>query len=392
MIKIIISKWIKNYENVTDRNVRESYGVLSGVLGILCNLLLFIAKISIGLMINSIAVISDAFNNLTDLGSSMISILGSKLSNRPPDKDHPNGHGRFEYIASLVIAFIIFLVGYQLLVNSYNKLVHPEKVSFNAVSLVILILSVTVKLWMFSYNTYIGKRINSSINKATAYDSLSDGIATSAVIVTMIIGQFTSFPIDGAGGMAISLLILYSGFMIAKDTVNLLLGSAPDESVIDRINQLVLSGRHVIGVHDLVVHDYGPSRVIASVHVEVPDYLNIVDVHSSIDTLEEQIAQELGIEVVIHMDPISTDEKKIVKIRNDIMDCLQTLDMEIQIEKFRIAQAENKVNVIMDIRIESDDSESENGRIKKIIREKIEDTYDYYEVVINSIKMLHNDA
>ncbi len=392
MIKIIISKWIKNYENVTDRNVRESYGVLSGILGILCNLLLFIAKISIGLMINSIAVISDAFNNLTDLGSSMISILGSKLSNRPPDKDHPNGHGRFEYIASLVIAFIIFLVGYQLLVNSYNKLVHPEKVNFSVVSLIILVLSVTIKLWMFSYNTYIGKKINSSINKATAYDSLSDGIATSAVIVTMIIGQFTIFPVDGAGGMAISLLILYSGFMIAKDTINLLLGSAPDEAVINRINQLVLSGRHVIGVHDLVVHDYGPSRVIASVHVEVPDYLNIVDVHSSIDTLEEQIAQELGIEVVIHMDPISTDENKIKKIRNDITACLQTLGMEIQISKFRIAQAENKVNVIMDIQIEFDDPQADHSSIKKIVREKIEDTYDHYEVVINSINILQQDA
>lgn len=305
MIQIVIRKFIKNYENVNDKQVRESYGVLAGVLGIICNMSLFILKLTIGLSINSIAVITDAFNNFTDLGSSLISIVGAKLSNRPPDPEHPYGHGRFEYVGSLIISFIIFTVGLELLKSSFDKIINPEEVLLNPVSIIILIFSVIIKLWMFSYNNYIGKAINSSINKAAAYDSLSDAAGTSAVIVATIIGKYINFSIDGIAGVAISLLILYTGFTIAKDTINLILGSSPDPELVDAINKLVFNGKYIIGAHDLNIHDYGPGKVVASIHAEVPDNVNFVEVHSVIDELEKRIADELGVNIVIHTDPIS---------------------------------------------------------------------------------------
>jgi len=307
LIKIIIKKFIKDYQNVTDKHVRESYVVLSGILGIIGNLLLFGVKLSIGLFINSIAVISDAFNNLTDLGSSSIAILSAKLSNRPPDKQHPYGHGRFEYIASFIMAFIIFSIGLQLFGSSFNKIRNPEEVLFSSISIFILVLSVSIKLWMYSYNKYISKIINSSINKATAYDSLNDAIATSAVIITAVVGKYIDFPIDGFVGVAISGLILYTGYSIAKDTVNLLLGTEADPELVKTINSMVAKGKYVVGAHDLKVHDYGPGRIIASIHAEVPDTATIIEVHAAINELEEKIAAELGINIVIHMDPVSTD-------------------------------------------------------------------------------------
>lgn len=304
MIKIIIRTFIKNHNDISNKQVRESYGILSGILGIMCNLFLFIIKLTIGFYINSIAVISDAFNNLSDLGSSLITIISAKMSNRPADNEHPYGHGRIEYISSLILAFIIFSVGMQLFKTSFSKILSPEKVLYNPLVIIILIISVLVKLWMFSYNNYISKIINSSINKATAYDSLSDAVATSALIVTTFIGKWTELPIDGVAGLIISLLILYTGFSIAKDTVNLLLGSSPDPELVNEINTMILEGKYIIGTHDLNVHDYGPGRIIASIHAEVPDDISIVDIHDVIDDLEKKILDELGVNLVIHMDPI----------------------------------------------------------------------------------------
>lgn len=384
MIKIIIRKWIKDYENITDKNVRVSYVVLSGIIGVLCNLLLFITKFSIGFFINSISVISDAFNNINDLGSSLVLIIGAKLSNRPPDTNHPHGHGRFEYIASLIVAFIIFSVGLQLLRSSYDRLINPQKITFSIMTLIILILALLIKLWMFSYNLYIAKQIESTLNRATAYDSLNDCIATSLVIVTMIIGPFVNIPIDGAAGIIISLLILYSGFSIAKDTVNLLLGSAPDPETVDKINRMVCSGKHVLGTHDLKIYDYGPGRVLASIHAEVPDNLNIAEGHSCINVLENQIAEELGIEIVIHTDPISTDISKIGKVRSDVISCIRKVNKNIRIQNFRIEQAEKIVNIFFDLKL-SEIPDLNSNKIKKVIEKKIEETYENYEVVIKNV-------
>lgn len=385
MIDLIIRGWIRDYQNITDKKVRESYIVLSGIVGILCNLVLFGAKLAVGLISNSIAVISDAFNNLTDMGSSLVSILGAKLSGGPPDEEHPHGHGRFEYIASLVIAFIIFGVGFELLRDSYDQLVHPGEVIFSYVTLAILGLAVLVKLWMFSYNLYISRKIKSSINKGTAYDSLMDSFATSLVIVSMLIGQRWNFPIDGLAGMVISLFILYAGFDVARDTVDLLLGSAPDPEVAARITQIVSGGQHVIGSHDLEIHDYGPNRMVASIHAEVPDDRNIVEVHAAIDTLENQVSQELGIDIVIHMDPISTDCDKIAGVWAEVQSCLSDFDQPVRIQNFRIAQGENKIIVIFDLEIMGPAAEKEYPRISGRVRDRIEAHCPNYDVVINKV-------
>ena len=383
MIKLLIRRFIPHADRTTDSQVREAYGVLAGVVGIVNNLLLFAAKLTIGLITNSIAVISDAFNNLTDMGSAVVSIFGAKMSTRPPDKDHPQGHGRFEYIASLVVSFIIFLVGFQLLTTSWNKIIRPEPVEFSIVTLVILGLSVLVKFWMFSYNIYIGRLINSSINRATAYDSLSDTVATGSVIVTTIVGRFVAWPIDGVAGLVISALILYSGFKIAKDTVDLLLGKAPDPQIVARINEIVSSGEHIIGTHDLIVHDYGPNRVIASIHAEVSDTLNIVAGHSSIDELEHQIISELGIDIIVHLDPISTDREKTALVRHDVMECLEQNDIAVEIEHFRIAQVEEKTIVIFELANLPDLSEFDYNELRARIKHQIEADCPTYEVVVN---------
>jgi cation diffusion facilitator family transporter len=289
---------------VEDSTVRESYGILAGVIGVICNIFLFGVKLTIGLIMNSIAITSDAFNNLSDTGSSLVAIIGAKLSGRDADQEHPFGHGRFEYIASLIISFIIVLVGFELLKSSFDKIIHPEALGFNLVLMVILILSVFIKVWMYSYNRYIGKVINSGVNRATASDSLNDVIATSAVIITTLVGQFVDFPLDGIAGVIVSLLIMYTGFGVAKDTVNVLLGMSPSEELVERIHQLIDSNEHIVGSHDLKVHDYGPGRTIASIHAELSDQTDIVKAHSIIDALEKLIMAELCIDIVIHVDPI----------------------------------------------------------------------------------------
>ena len=310
MIRAIIKMFIKNHWDITDTSVREAYGVLAGVLGILCNLVLFGVKLATGLFIDSIAVISDAFNNLSDLGSSLVAILGAKLSSQPPDKEHPYGHGRLEYIASLVVAFIIFGMGIQILRSSVEKVIAPKAVLFSPLSLGLLFGSILVKIWMYSYNRYIGKAINSGVNKAVARDSLNDAFATGAVIVGTVLGRYVNFPVDGILGLIISLLIIYTGFGIAKDSVNLLLGVPPDPRLVESICSLVLKGKNIKGVHDLIVHDYGPGRVIASIHAEVSHALDIMDIHSEIDEIEQRIEDQLGINIVIHMDPVKETSQK----------------------------------------------------------------------------------
>lgn len=303
MITFIIRKFVKDYENVEDLTVRKSYGVLSGVLGIICNVFLFIIKLIVGLFINSIAVISDAFNNLTDSGSSLITIFGANLSSKPPDEEHPYGHGRIEYVASLIVSFFIFAVGLELMTGSFEKILHPERVEFSALSLVILLIAVFIKWWMYSYNKYIGKKIHSSMNLATAKDSLNDVVATVGVILGTVIGTFTDFPVDGMIGFIISLVIMYTGFTTAKDSVHFLLGSSPDPAILENIHSIISESRMVKGGHDLKVHDYGPGRKVASMHVVVPPDLRVGDAHSHVYELEQRIKRELGIDIVIHMDP-----------------------------------------------------------------------------------------
>lgn len=309
MIKLIIKKFVKNYNDVENKYVRESYGILSGILGILCNLFLFGLKLTIGLIMNSIAIISDAFNNLSDMGTSIVTILGVKMSNSLPDEEHPFGHGRIEYISSLIVSFIIMLVGFELLKSSVDKIRNPEEVIFNPILILILLMSILVKIWMFSYNTYIGKTINSSINKATAADSLNDVIATSAVILSTVIQRYVNAPVDGFVGVLVSLIIIYTGFNISKDTVNILLGQSPSEETVEKVCSFIQKNEYIIGIHDLRIHDYGPGRSIGSVHVELLDSLELVHAHSIVDKIEKDIMSQTGIDIVIHVDPVGKVSK-----------------------------------------------------------------------------------
>lgn len=383
MIRLIIKRFINN--DLSESNTREKLIGLSGVLGILCNTIIFAFKLGLGLMINSIAIISDAFNNLSDIGSSIVSIVTAKLSNLPPDDEHPHGHGRYEYIGSLIVAFIIGTVGFELLKQSYAKIVNPTPVIFNTWVLVILAFTVLVKLWMYSYNMYIYKQINSNINKATAFDSLSDMVGTSLVMVAMIIGIYTSLPIDGVMGVIIACIIMYTGYDVAKETVSMLIGSIPDIEVQNQIQEIVNSGDYVIESHDLKIHDYGPGRVSASIHVEVPDFVNIVDAHSSIDRLEKDIKEKTNVDITIHIDPISTDKEKVDHINDQVLSVLNTINDEFYMRNFRIAETQYKLIVIFDLIVSSHINEHEFNKLKHLVKDKLGLTYPEYDVIIDNV-------
>ncbi len=386
MIRILIRRFIHNYEKVNDRRVREQYIALSGVLGIFSNLLVFSLKLVVGLAANSIAVISDAFNNLTDVGSSVIAVFSARISNRPPDRQHPHGHGRFEYVASLVVAFLIFTVGIELLRRSYDRLINPEPVEYSVPLIAILGFSVLVKLWMYSYNRYIAAKIHSSINRANAFDSLSDSLATGVILASVLVSRGMDVPVDGFLGLLISILIMYSGFDVARDTVNLLVGQSPEPSLIQQIDRMVRSAGLVVDVHDLEVHDYGPGRVSASVHAVVPDTAGIVETHTVIEEMEKKIEAETGVRMTIHMDPISTDEEKTRKVRQDVDTCLDFEPGFYQIEDFRIAQGQQKILVMFDLVFAEELKHTECLAMEQDIRRRIEHAFENYQVAINRLQ------
>lgn len=383
MIKWIIKQRIK--EDLNSSNGREQLIGLSGVLGILCNTLIFTFKLGLGLWVNSIAIISDAFNNLSDIGSSLVSIITAKLSNLPPDEEHPHGHGRYEYIGSLVVAFIIGTVGFELLKQSYNKIMNPTPVLFSLWVFVILSVNILIKLWMYSYNMVIYKTINSNINKATALDSLSDIVGTSIIMVAMILGLYTDLPIDGFMGIIIAGLIMLTGYNIAKETVSMLIGSIPDLDVQHRIQTIVNEGDYVIESHDLKIHDYGPGRVNASIHVEVPDFVNIVDAHTSIDQLEKKIKDETNVDITIHIDPISTNKEKTDKTHDQVLTVLNDIDDMYYTRNFRLAETQFKLIVIFDLIVPSTINPHDYSVIKHHVEDKLSEVYPEYDVVIDDV-------
>ena len=382
MIKLIIKKSIKNYKDTENENVRENYGVLAGILGIICNFILFCVKLVIGTIMNSIAITSDAMNNLSDMGSSVISIVSSKMSNQKPDKDHPFGHGRIEYVASLIVSFLIILVGFELLKSSIDKIINPEAVVFNIGLVIILALSVLIKFWMFSYNKYIAKAINSSLMDATAHDSLNDSISTGAVIVSLFIGQFTTLPIDAIMGLLVSAFIMVSGIKLAKEVIDVILGTPPSLETVKKISDIVLSGEGIVGIHDLIVHEYGPGRVFASVHAEVPDDVDIVKVHEVIDALEQRVQKELNFVLVIHMDPISVNDEKTQKIRKIITEITNEISSELSIHDFRMTDGENNINLIFDLVVPIETSTEDRKKYVDTISGKLKEIDIRYNTVI----------
>jgi len=383
MIKILIKKFVKDYENVTDKNVREKYGVLSGTLGIFCNLFLFLVKLVIGLIMNSIAIISDAVNNLSDMATSVVTIISSKMSNRMPDREHPYGHGRIEYISSMIVSFIIVLVGFELLKTSVGKILNPEELQFNWGLVIILASSILVKIWMYSYNKYIGNKINSSVMTTSAVDSLNDSISTSVVIISTILSRFTTLPVDGIMGVLVSGLIIYTGINVAREIMGRLIGEPPSKELEKSITDLVMSSEKVVGVHDFMGHDYGPGAVVASLHAEVPDDVNIVEIHEIIDDLENEVFENLGVLLVIHMDPISLNCEKTNSARDMVKDAVTTINPEFSIHDFRMVDGENHINLIFDLVVPIEMKTNERKEVLKILEQKIKDKDKRYNIVVH---------
>ena len=382
MIKLIIKTFIKDYKNTEDKEIRARYGTLAGVLGIILNFVLFIVKLLAGAMVNSIAIISDSFNNLSDMGSSAVSAVGIKLSNRKPDKEHPFGHGRIEYISALIVSFIILLVGFELFKESARKIISPDEVKVSLVPMLILAASVLVKLWMFAYNRYIGKTINSEVVKATAQDSLNDCIATITVIVATIIGKHVSLPVDGIFGCIVSLMICFTGFSVAKNTVGILLGTPPAPQMVKEISEIILSKENICGIHDLIVHDYGPGRIMASVHAEVPNDADIEEIHEIIDATEKYIDEKMGVHIVIHMDPISVNCERTNEIKETVLEITGKVNSEFGIHDFRMTDGESNINLIFDLEVPCELGQKERDEAVLKIKEMLKEKDERYSAVI----------
>ena len=379
----LLSRWfIRDRDHVTDPAVRRAYGQLCGLTGIGLNVLLFIGKFLAGTISGSIAITADAFNNLSDAGSSVITLLGFRLAGRKPDPEHPFGHGRIEYISGLIVSGLILLMGAELAKTSFDKILHPAAVDFSVIAMVILAVSILVKLYMSLYNRQIGKKINSAAMAATAADSISDAISTSAVLAAMLVAKFSGLMIDGYVGMIVAVLILISGVKAAKETIAPLLGQAPETEFVQQIERIVMSHPPICGIHDLVVHDYGPGRVMISLHAEVPAGGDILELHDVIDNAESALRRELNCEAVIHMDPIVTDDGITSELRAKVSKLVKTIDERITIHDFRIVPGNTHTNLIFDAVVPFDIGISAQEVSERISRLVSEMDSNYFAVVL----------
>ncbi|WP_029452442.1 cation diffusion facilitator family transporter [Clostridium algidicarnis] len=349
----LVKKFVKNYKNTEEEKVRNSYGFLGGIIGIIINSLLFAIKLSIGLIVGSIAVTADAFNNLSDAASSLITILGFKLSSLPADEEHPFGHGRLEYISGLIVAFMVMMVGIQFIKSSFQRIINPEVVSFETAPFILLLVSILFKIWLSRFNKLIGKRINSSALKAASIDALGDVVTSSTVALSLLLSNWISFPIDGYIGVIVSLIILYSGYSLIKDTLSPLLGESPDKKLTSNIKEGVLSYDEISGVHDLIIHNYGPGKAMASIHAEVPSTSSIVKIHEIIDKAEKEVSEKFNIHLVIHTDPICVDDKEILKTQEELQSILNKIGVIKSMHDFRVVGEGDHKNLIFDIVVDS---------------------------------------
>jgi len=333
-----------------DKNIiRQQYGMLCGITGIILNIFLFAGKFMAGTISNSIAITADAINNLSDAGSSFVTLIGFKLAGAKPDPEHPFGHGRIEYVSGLVVAAAILLMAYELVRDSISKIIHPEETEFSALIVVILVISILVKLYMYYYNNSIGKKIDSAAMRATAMDSLSDTCATAVVLAATLVGHFTGLYIDGYCGALVGIFIFYAGINAGKETLNPLLGQPPEEEFVEQINQLVMAHEEVCGIHDLIVHDYGPGRQMISLHAEVPAEGDILEIHDIIDNIENELRAKLGCDATIHMDPVVTSDEHISEMKAAVVSIIRGIDEIINIHDFRVVTGPTHTNLIFDV-------------------------------------------
>ena len=382
MIHLLSGIFIKNRDQVDDQNVRRAYGMLCGVLGIVLNILLFAGKYLAGILSGSIAITADAFNNLSDAGSSVITLVGFKFSGRKADADHPFGHGRIEYLSGFGVSMVIILMGFELLKSSVQKVLSPEPVEAGLLSVLILIVSICVKMYMSYYNRSVGVKINSEAMKATAMDSLSDTIATFAVLISMAVVHITGYNIDGWCGCIVACFVLYAGYNAAKDTLNPLLGEPPSKEFVEEIRSIVLAHPEIIGIHDLVVHDYGPGRRMISLHGEVAGNSNIFEIHDVIDRIEKELGQKLGCEAVIHMDPVEVDNEKIAEIKTELSEKIKDKLPGVSIHDFRMVQGPTHTNLIFDVVVPYE-YEKTGSQVKAEIEDIVSKSWENYFAVIH---------
>lgn len=390
MITLLSKLFIKDYRNYKDVNVRRKYGILGSIVGICLNIFLFIGKYIAGIISGSIAITADAFNNLSDAGSSIITLLGFKLSEKKPDPDHPFGHGRIEYLSGLGVSVIILFMGYELIKSSIQDIISPKNIETRNVSIVILTCSILVKIYMAYYNTSLSKKISSSAMKATAMDSISDSVATSVVLLSMLLLRFANINIDGYSGIAVAIFILFAGFNSAKDTISPLLGKAPDPEFVKQIEEMVLAHDEIIGIHDLVVHDYGPGRVMISLHGEVSGEENIFVIHDAIDRIENELNDKLNCEAVIHMDPVAINDPTVSEMKKNISELIKTIDNRISIHDFRMVTGPTHTNIIFDA-VVPHNFPLNDKQIKENIQNLIHNTYNNYYAVVKIDKLYVSD-
>lgn len=382
MTNFLIKHFIPNASDVKSPAVRQRYGVVSGVVGILCNALLCTAKIAAGLLTGAVSIVADGINNLSDGGSCVVSLLGFKMAGKPADDKHPFGHGRIEYVAGLIVSFIIVLMGVELAKTSLDKIFHPEEISFSWITPAVLGISILVKLWMCFFNRKMGDKIDSAVLRATAMDSLSDVAATSAVLAGFVIGYWARVNLDGYLGVLVALFILYTGASTAKGTLDLLLGEAPDPEFVKQIQQEVLSYPEIIGVHDLIVHNYGPGHSVVSLHAEVPCDVDILKIHDTIDNAERDLKKKLDCEVVIHMDPIITDDKETNEIHQKLSSIVRLLDSRVTIHDFRMVKGPTHTNLIFDI-VVPHQFRLTDDQVVESLRQAVKALDARYEIVVN---------
>ncbi len=382
MTELLVKVFIKDYKNTENAKVRTRYGILSSLVGIACNVLLFLTKLIIGMLINSISVMADAFNNLSDAASSIISFIGVKLAERPADKEHPFGHGRFEYISALAVAFIILQVGFQLFKSAFDKVLHPEEMTYQPILIGILVLSVLVKIWMSLFNRKLGRRINSTVMLATSADSRNDVLVTSATIISTLFVAWTGINIDGYIGLLVSLFVMYAGFNIAKDTLEPLLGQAVERDVYQKITAMVESYEGICGTHDLIIHNYGPTHRMATIHAEVPNDIGFEHAHETIDRIERDVLEKLDIFLVIHMDPIEVNDITVTEKKAMVLGIIQKLEEKASIHDFRIVNGEHQINLIFDLVIPYSYSKEEEQKLLSKIVEEVRNRDPRYQCII----------
>ena len=381
MTKFLIKLFIKDKDNVQNVEVREKYGMLSSITGIIVNVLLSVFKLVIGVLANSMAIISDGLNNISDAGSSVVTMLGFKMSQKKVDADHPWGHGRMEYISAFIVDILIILVGFELLQSSIEKIINPELPNVNYITIILLVVAILVKLWLFLFYNKIAKTISSTAIKGNAYDSISDSVSTFAVLISTLIAKFVGISIDGYVSLLVSAFILVTGFKAIKEIIDILLGMKPDPEFVKEIEQFAIKYETIQGIHDIMVHDYGPGRKIVSFHAEVPADSNICRAHDIIDQMEQDIFEKFGCITTIHMDPIVVDNEEINEMRRETERIVKSINEKFSIHDFRMTDGGERINLIFDLVIPTDEKIDVNETIEKIQTELHNQNNKYHAVI-----------